>query len=175
MAATADLTSTWEDLVTVALLGTDRRPLPEGLPPIWAGSAAEPSRDPTRRVLDWAARHRTAVRAGSALPVGPPGAPAPPEDRPPGSPGTQQELADALERPTPGPVNDALARLVDEDAAPAVEHWTALAALAAGNPRLNRALLATALGVRGVWFVSQNPQWARLAAALRARLPTGTT
>jgi hypothetical protein len=36
---------------------------------------------------------------------------------------------------------------------------------------VDRELLATALGVRGVWFVRQNPQWSRLAAALQARLP----
>jgi hypothetical protein len=75
-----------------------------------------------------------------------------------------------LERGTPGPVNDALAVLVDQDAAPAPEHWSALATLASANPRVDRALLAAALGNRGVWFVGQNPQWARLAAALRNRL-----
>jgi len=174
MGGVEDGTGTWEDLVTVALLGTDRRPLPEALPPIWAGPVPEPSRDPTHVVLDWAARHRSAVRAGSALPAGPPAAPAPRQDRPPGPPEVQQELAGALERGTPGPVNDALAVLVDQEAAPAPEHWTALAALAAGNPRVDRALLAVALGERGVWFVSQNPQWARLAAALRHRLAGGT-
>jgi hypothetical protein len=31
-------------------------------------------------------------------------------------------------------------------------------------------LLAAALGVRGIWFVEQNPQWSRLATALRSRL-----
>ena len=64
--------TTWEDLVTVALLGTDRRPLPDGPPPSWAGPAADLSRDATQVVLGWAARHRAAVRAGSGLPVGPP-------------------------------------------------------------------------------------------------------
>ncbi len=40
----------WDDLVTTALLGTDRKPLPDG--------AAED--DPTRVVLAAAARHRAA-------------------------------------------------------------------------------------------------------------------
>ena len=160
----------WEDVVTVALLGTDRRPLPEGLPPSWAGPAPDPSSDPTRVVLGWAARHRAAVRAGFAEPVGPPPTAAPPTDRKPAPIESVQELADALERATPGPVNDALAVLVDQHPAAGPEHWTALATLAAANPRVDRALLAAALGVRGVWFVGQNPQWARLAAALRNRL-----
>jgi hypothetical protein len=164
------VTASWEDLVTVALLGTDRRPLPDGLPPGWAGSVADPRPDPTYAVLDLAARHRAAVRAGSALPTGPAPQAAPaPDGRRTGPPEAQQELADALDRGTAGPVNDALAVLVDQDAAPAPEHWAALATLAAGNPRLDRGLLAAALGVRGVWFVEQNPQWVRLAAALRDR------
>ena len=165
------MTATWEDLVTVALLGTDRRPLPDGLPPRWAGPAADPGRDPTYAVLDLAARHRAAVRAGSGLPTVPAPEAAPAADREPGPPEIQQELADALQRGTPGPVNDALAGLVDQDAAAAPEHWTALATLAAGHPRLDRGRVAAALGVRGVWFVEQNPQWVRLAAALRNRLP----
>ena len=166
------MTATWEDLVTVALLGTDRRPLPDALPPSWAGPAAESRGDPTYAVLDLAARHRAAVRAGSALPTGPAPPVAPAENRERGPSPVQQELADALERGTPGPVNDALAVLVDQNVPAAPEHWTALATLAAAGPRLDRGLLAAALGVRGVWFVEQNPQWSRLAAALRNR-PAG--
>ncbi len=52
----------------------------------------------------------------------------------------------------------------------APEHWAAAVTLAAGSPRVDRAALAAALGVRGVWFVGRNPQWSRLAATLRARL-----
>jgi hypothetical protein len=167
--------TTWEDVVTVALLGTDRRPLPDGPPPSWAGPATDPSRDATHVVLGWAARHRAAVRAGSSLPVGPAAPPAPLDDRESGTAEAQQELHDALQRGAAGPVNDALDVLTDQGLGVAPEHWSALAALAAGNPRVDRALLAAALGVRGVWFVGQNPQWARLASALRHRLDRGTT
>jgi hypothetical protein len=164
------MSATWEDLVTVALLGTDRRPLPDGPPPSWAGPAADPSLDSTHVVLGWAARHRAAVRAGSGLPVGPAAPAAPPDDRqrPPAE--AQQELRDALERGAGGPVNDALAVLDDQDLGAAPEHWSALAALAAGNPRVDRTMLASVLGARGVWFVGQNPEWARLASVLRSRL-----
>ncbi len=161
------MTTRWEDLVTVALLGTDRRPVPDALPTQWAGPAPGPAAEATGLVLGLAARHRVAVRAGSALPTGPPGPVGPPDDRKPGPPSAQQELADALQRGTAASVNDALAVLVDRDGLAAPEHWTALATLAAANPRVDRMLLARALGIRGVWFVSQNPDWTRLAAALR--------
>jgi hypothetical protein len=164
-------TTAWEDLVTVALLGTDRRPLPDGPPPSWAGAAGDPDQEPTHRVLAWAAGHRAAVRAGSPLPLGPPAVAAPAQDRLEGPEAAQQELADALGRGAPSLVNDALAALADQEASAAPEHWTALATLAAVHPRLDRALLASALGTRGIWFVGQNPQWARLASALRSRQP----
>ena len=51
----------WEDLVTTALLGTDRRPIAEG--------PAATDIDPVDRVLGAAARHRAAVRAGRLLGV----------------------------------------------------------------------------------------------------------
>jgi hypothetical protein len=94
---------------------------------------------------------------------------APPENLEPATAEAQPELRDALDRRAAGPVNDALAGLVDQGLRVAPEHWTDLAGLAAGNPRVDRALLAAALGVRGVWFVGQNPQWARLASTLRHR------
>jgi hypothetical protein len=169
------VTAIWEDVVTVALLGTDRRPVPDGLPAGWAGPSGPVSDDPTQVLLGYAARHRAAVRAGSRLPTGPPTAVAPAEQREVGPPETQQELADALQRGTAGPVNDALAVLVDRDAIVAAEQWTALATLAVANPRVDRALLGAALGVRGVWFVGQNPQWARLATGLRNRMAGATS
>jgi hypothetical protein len=46
-------------------------------------------------------------------------------------------------------------------------YWTALAAVAARTAELDRPLLARVLGGRGVWFIEQNPQWARLAKGLR--------
>jgi len=43
--------------------------------------------------------------------------------------------------------------------------------LAARTAELDRAALATAIGDRGVWFLEQNPQWARLAKDVRSREP----
>jgi hypothetical protein len=122
----------WDDLVTTALLGTDRRPVPAGLPALWSGAAAA---DPAETVLDHAARHRAATRAGV---------------RPP-----------TCAAPEPAP---------DQAGELAPEHWTAAANVAASARGVDRARLARALGERGIWFVGQNPQWARLAASLRAAL-----
>lgn len=161
--------SEWEDLVTVALLGTDRRPVPDGLPAMWAGPVADPGTDPTSAVLGHAARHRAAVRAGARLPTGPAPESAPADEREPAPPDSQRRLADALAAGTAGPVNEALAELVQHGGM-AAELWAAAAVVAAGSPRVDRSALAAALGVRGVWFVGRNPSWFRLAATLRARL-----
>lgn len=170
------MTTTWDDLVTVALLGTDRRPVPPDLPAGWAGTDGNPSGEPAVAVLRLAARHRAAARAGTPLLTGPPDRLVPPPDtRGPAPHGSEPELAAALAHGAPGPLNDALAILVDAGAGLAVDHWTAAATLAARNPRVDRALLARALGVRGVWFVARNPQWARLATALQARLASEVT
>jgi hypothetical protein len=47
-------------------------------------------------------------------------------------------------------------------------YWTPLAMLATRSTELDRTMLARVLGDRGVWFVEQNPQWARLAKSLRS-------
>src|SRR5215207_8340346 len=57
--------ATWADLVTTALLGTDRRPVPDDLPGTWAGPV--PRDDPARRILDLAAQYRAWSRAGTRL------------------------------------------------------------------------------------------------------------
>ena len=56
----------WRDVVTTALLGTGRRPLPAGLPESWAIPSEET--DPAVRLLDLAARHR-AIRRVANQPI----------------------------------------------------------------------------------------------------------
>jgi hypothetical protein len=48
-------------------------------------------------------------------------------------------------------------------------YWTPLATVAARTSGLDRSALAKAIGDRGVWFIEQNPQWARLAKVLGSR------
>ena len=158
----------WEDLVTVALLGTDRRPMPDGLPATWA-ALADSSDDPTGAVLAYAARHRAVVRAGARLPTVQAPDPVPAGGPEPAPAEVQQQLADALATGSAGPINEALAELVERGGM-SPEHWAAAATAAAESPRVDRVALAATLGVRGIWFVGRNPQWFRLAATLRARL-----
>ncbi|HSU35966.1 MAG TPA: hypothetical protein VLJ88_09910 [Propionibacteriaceae bacterium] len=150
----------WDDLVTTALLGTDRKPLPDG--------ASED--EPTRVVLAEAARHRAAVRAGARLAACPEPDPPPPATHEPAPAAAQKLIGDHLAVRDWEAINQWLTAAVEQKRILAPEHWCAAAHLAARTPNVDRAVLAVALGERGVWFVGRNPEWARLAAVLRARL-----
>ena len=152
--------ASWDALVTTALLGTDRKPLPDG--------ASED--DPTRVVLAAAARHRAAVRAGARLDECPEPEPPPPAPREPAPAAAQKLIGDHLAVRDWDAINQWLTEAGEQQRVLAAEHWCAAAHLAARTPTIDRTQLAMALGERGVWFVGQNPEWARLAAALRARL-----
>jgi hypothetical protein len=162
--------SSWTDLVTTALLGTGRRPLPEVLPESWAPAVAAPGADPAVQLLDLAARHRAVRAAGSPLITAPAASSAPPvsgaptPDRTPTPPRAAAVLAGLLVRPSAELINHWLACA---DAAgcgiPAV-HWTRLARLSAHSTTFDRHLLGRVLGPRGRWFLAQNPDWRRLAA-----------
>jgi hypothetical protein len=146
----------WPELVTTALLGTDRRPPPDHLP----------GQDPPRAVLDAAARQRAVADAGASLPT----CPAP--ERPVVEPA----------RLVPPAATAVLAALFAEGPAALVtqwlwaadlrgltahpDSWTGLAGLAVRSPEVERRLLRTVLGEAGRWFLRQNPQWSRLAKAL---------
>jgi hypothetical protein len=160
--------SDWSDLVTCALLGTDRRPPPTDLPPSWAGSLEQhdPAAQPASLVLSLAARHRAFARAGAVLPRAdaPPGVAA--DQGPPAPDAAQSLLARLIEASVPELVNLWLAAATDSGQTAASDHWTALAALATKSARVDRPLLAVAIGPRGVWFVAQNPQWSRLSESL---------
>ncbi len=144
------------ELVTTALLGTDRRGFGEAT-------------DPASALLAEAARSAVAWRAGTPLP-----AVAAPTDRPTG-PRTpvapepaQQLLTVLLERPVVGLIASWLATAVRQGRAAAPRHWDGLLRLAYGHPTLDRRLLAYAIGAHGIWFAGQNPRWQRLSGELRA-------
>ena len=109
------------------------------------------------------------MRAGARLPTVQAPDPAPVGGPEPAPAEVQQQLADALATGSAGPINEALAELLERGGM-SPEHWAAAANAAAESPRVDRATLAATLGVRGVWFVGRNPQWSRLAATLRATL-----
>ena len=162
--------ASWTEVVTTALLGTDRRPLPADLLPA-TGAAGPGGHDAVTVLLDEAARHRAAARASTPLARCPPPPVAPRDDRPFAPAAAQDLLARLLVRPDAGLVNAWLGAAAARGVRPAPEHWTDLVALAATRPDHDRGLLSRALGPQGVWFVEQNPAWSRLAETLRAVAP----
>lgn len=143
----------WDELVTTALLGTDRRPVV---------TATE--------LLGDAARHRAATRCAAALQRCS-AAPTGPEPELPWAPPPAQELLDALlARPVAELVNAWLAAAVQARVLLAPQHWTPLAGLASTRPDYDRRLLAAVVGPVGCWFLEQNPAWRRLAAGVRDHL-----
>ena len=148
----------WAELVTTALLGTDRRPL----------DAA----DPPGQVLHQAARHRILDRLAAPPVVGapdpaepPPSAPAAPTQDGPPAPEPADRLLDQLLRtPDPALISCWLGVCADRGYVVSALHWTTLARLAARSTGYDRTALGASLGPRGRWFLRQNPEWRRLAA-----------
>ncbi len=147
------------ELVTTALLGTDRRALPV--------PGDDPEHDPAAWLLDQAARSAVGRRAGVRLPVRPPVAAAPEAMPTVVPPAAAQLLSGLLARPVIGLINAWLRAAAARSLGAAPQHWPALISLAARQPELDRSALGQVLGPRGVWLCEQNPQWKRLAAALR--------
>jgi hypothetical protein len=150
----------WAELVTTALLGTDRRPLDVA--------------DPPAEVLHQAARHRVldrlaaVVTAPSDPTADPAPEPAPVQDRPEAPAAADQLLEQLLRTPDPALVSCWLAVCADHAYVVAALHWTVLARLAARSTAYDRVALGVVLGPRGRWFLRQNPEWRRLAADAEA-------
>jgi hypothetical protein len=159
----------WEDVVATGLIGTDRRPVPQSLRASW-GTELDRTVDPAHALLTLAARHRAVGRAGGLLPSCPAGALAPPNRVPVASPAAHEILAGLLSPPQIDLLNLWLTAAVHYSQRVSAAYWTLLAMLAARSPDLDRAALVKVVGDRGVWFVEQNPQWARLAKSLRSHV-----
>ncbi|MEU0660152.1 DUF5691 domain-containing protein [Streptomyces lavendulocolor] len=160
-------TTTWEDLVTSALLGTDRRPPAAGVP---ARSAGE---DAPLALLDAAALHTVRRRAGllpgpaAALPE-----PAPDDERPvlpePARRRLAHLLADRSGSPSGGRRGAApdLTELLPQWLSAANAHGyrapasvlPALLDAARARTDLRPAALTFA-GPRGLWLARLNPEW----------------
>ncbi len=162
--------SEWEDVVTTGLIGTDRRPVPDALPASW-GSGLDHASDPAHAVLSIAARHRAASRAADPLLSCPPGPSGPPNRAPLASRAAHEILARLLSPPQVALLNVWLVAAVQSGQQASAAYWTPLAMVAARTAELDRTAFAAAIGDRGVWFIEQNPQWARLAKDLRSRPP----
>lgn len=150
--------SVWQELVTTALLGTDRRAMPAAHPPSVA-RLADHDGDAARAVLDTAAG-LTALRHAGARP----GQAAPPDLAP------RQSLdfaPDAAQRLLAHLLGAREAALVDVWLGECVERglgvrprlWSGLAAAAVSPRGVDRALALASLGDRGRAFVVLRPEW----------------
>jgi hypothetical protein len=145
----------WAELVTTALLGTDRRPLDVA--------------DPPGEVLQRAARHRILDRLAAPAVVGPPEPvdpvpTAPTQDVPPAPEPADRLLEQLLRTPDPVLVTCWLGVCAERGFVMSALHWPTLARLAARSTGYDRMALGASLGPRGRWFLRQNPDWRRLAA-----------
>jgi hypothetical protein len=155
----------WEDVVTAGLIGTDRRPVPDQLPPGW-GLERDQGTDPAHAVLSLAARHRAVTRAGGLLGSCPPAALGPPNREPVATRVAHEILDRLLSPPQADLLNLWLIAAVRHGQRASASYWTPLAVVASRTTAVDRTALARAIGERGVWFVAQNPQWSRLSSTL---------
>lgn len=142
----------WAELVTTALLGTDRRPLDVVDPPV--------------AVLHAAARHRMLDRLAPPIVAGAEPdttEPAPAQDRPEAPVAADRLLNDLLRAPDPALISCWLRACADHARTVAAIRWTPLARLAARTIAYDRSALGASLGPRGRWFLQQNPEWRKLA------------
>lgn len=159
------------ELVTAALLGTDRRA--PNLP-----GEIDDDHEPATVLLDHAARSAVSLRAGALLPRVPPAASGPLDPLIMAAPAAQSIMNRLLARPVIELINLWLSSAAMRGLGLAPSQWTAVILLALRSAELDRALLAQALGPRGLWYCQQNPQWQKLAATLnsvraaRVKVPT---
>jgi hypothetical protein len=155
----------WEDVVTAGLIGTDRRPVPDNLPPSWA-TQPDPATDPAHAVLSLAARHRAVTRAGALPAFCPPAALGPPNPEPVAGRAAHEILDRVMSPPQVDLLNLWLVAAAQHGQEAAASYWTPLAMVAARTSAVDRTSLGRALGERGRWFVAQNPEWTRLSSSL---------
>lgn len=139
------------DLLSAALVGTDRRP-----------PAADPGSDPVRVLLTRAVRWRVSDQVAAGLERCLPLPTIPPAGQPGPPPAARELLAEMLRRPGALLVNLWFGEAAAHGSGLAAEHWTPVLDRARREPDLDRAGLAAALGPRGRWFARQNAAWQRV-------------
>jgi hypothetical protein len=160
---------TWAGLLGAAVLGTDRRPLPEPPEGLLPDALVQRAGDDATRLLDRAAALTAARRAGCTPDPAPPPLPlCPDDDRPPCPPVAARRLAELLEA-WPMLVEEWLLALGDAGCRLPPEHAVALLERFRADPA-RRALVERAAGPLAAWLVERFPR--RLAAR---RPPAGTT
>jgi hypothetical protein len=166
--------STWHDLVTASLIGTERTVVPPvaipGLPPV-----ADHSGDPAAILLDRAALLTVARRAGrrpnhaDPLPV------AEPDPRPVVNPAAGHRLARILAGEYPKLLAEWLTAAAARGLRPPPQLLPALLDLARGewpHEQVLPSLVTAAGGPRARWLAGLNPDW-KFAAAAPQTVPIG--
>lgn len=165
--------SAWDELVTTALLGTDRRPLPAALPPA-VGRLAAAQPDPALAVLDAAAGYVGYLQAGARLRARPAPDPAPRQVLDPAPEPAQQLLQVLLRSRDTALVEEWLTVCTARGWGVRAGLWAALVTAAAAPRGPDRALVRRALGRRGLAFAELNPAWTAVARAPRTPAGTGS-
>jgi hypothetical protein len=163
--------STWQDLVTAALIGTERAVVPAtaipGLPTVDDDAAGGSAMDPAAILLDRAALLTAARRAGRPCDHAEPLPAAEPDRRPAVSPAAGARLALMLSGQHPDLLTEWLTAAAARGLRPAAQSLPALLdrarRAAPADPGL-RLLVAEAGGARARWLARLNPDW-RFAAA----------
>jgi len=162
--------SGWDDLVTTALLGTQRRSLPDSLPAAVARlattrSAAAPS------LLDAAAGYVSYRGAGARPDACPVPDPAPRQvvDLAPET--AQILLRRLLDAGEVALVDEWLTECVQRGLGVRAGLWTVLATAAAASTGPDRSLVRAALGQRGLAFLRLNPEWRSVLRPARPAEP----
>lgn len=164
----------WSEIVTTALLGTERRRPAADLGEPWAESAVSAGSQAAERLLDLAVAYRAALRTTPvAKPV--PKPPSAPHGQLPTAPLPARDLLDGLLlRPDPALIIIWLTECVDHGMTIAPQSWTPLADHLVRHRNYPPQLLRAALGPHGMWFLERNPRWsavhARLVGAPEVRL-----
>jgi hypothetical protein len=159
----------WNDLVTTAVLGTDRRSVEVAALPGSVGSAAgRLTGDPAETLLGAAAlmlardraaaMPRRAVAAPDALPA---------EELRAMGPAAEAAFTDALQEPMHDLLLEALALAARAGLAAPRRCLPRLLERAVASKEL-RPLILAVLGVRGRWLAAQNPNWTTLVAEASA-------
>jgi Family of unknown function (DUF5691) len=156
----------WDDLVSTALLGTDRRPPSlDGLPEQVRARLAAEYDDPARLVLDAAALAATYRRAGRMPLRGLEPLPAADSDpRPAPSEAAVRRLAAMSDGSYPELLPEWLAAVRDRGLRVPPEFLPELAELARARPDL-RAVLAAVTGSRAAWLAALDRNWRFLTDA----------
>jgi hypothetical protein len=150
--------SAWDELVTAALLGTGRRPLPTDLPePVGRLARAQADRAPA--LLDAAAGYAAYRHAGARPGSAPQPPPAPRQELDLASRAAERLLVTLLSGADPALVDEWLRTCVSRALGVRPGLWAALATASASPSGPDRALVGAALGQRGRAFLAMNPRW----------------